>query len=177
MGNCIVLYGTKYGATREVAEAVADGLGAPAVNVSDDPDISACDLVVLGSPIYAGDYFSKVKKFIREHADLLAGKRVAAFVTTAAEPEIPDGLTGDEDEKLYDRHQYAEGLGNLSGGKLVASRGFGGRMVPEQLDDYDRRTLSWFYEHLMNAAFEGFDLIDLDAARQWGAELKQHVGA
>lgn len=86
------------------------------------------------------------------------------------------GLTGEEDELLFTQQEYAAGLANLTGGETIDCRGFGGRMVPEDLDDADRGILEWFYRFLMRKPLEGFDLIDLAAARRWGEELRETVG-
>jgi hypothetical protein len=97
---------------------------------------------------------------------------VAAFITAAADVEIPPGLTGDEDEMLHTQQDYADGLARLTGGEVLCTRGFGGRLRPEQLDQGDRRMLSWFYRYLMHDELKGFDLLDLADARAWGEKLQ-----
>lgn len=175
--KCLVVYGTKYGSTREVAQAVADGLQADIAGASTMPDIRAYDVVVLGSPIYGNDYISTVVEFIQSHRTELEKKRVAAFITAAADWKVQPGLTGEEDEGLPTQQDYADGLARLTGGDVLACRGFGGRLVPEQLDDQDRGTLEWFYRFLMRKPLEGFDLLDPAAAYRWGEELRDMVGA
>lgn len=176
MSKCLVVYSTKYGSTREVAEAVAESLSADTADAEQSPSLDPYDVVVLGSPIYAGDYMSSMVEFIRANEAALKTCRIAAFITAAADMEWDPGLTGDEDELLYTQQDYAEGLAKLAGGQLLGARGFGGRLDPEQLDDYDRKMLSWFYRHLMNERLQGFDLIDLDKVRQWAEEIKQSAG-
>lgn len=175
MARCLVVYGSKYGATREVAEAIAAGLGADVSSVNSHPDLAAYELIVIGSPIYAGDYLAEVARFVDEHRPILKGKRVATFITAAADMRVPRGLTGEEDEEFYTQQHYADGLANLADGKVLATRGFGGRLRPEELDAHDHSMLSWFYHFLMHEDFKGFDLLDLNEARRWGQQLKQQL--
>lgn len=173
----IVVYATKYGSTREVAQAIADGLGADIAIASSFPEIDDYDLIVVGSPIYGNDYLSSIVKFIQAHRGVLTSRRVAAFITAAAE-WVPDpGLTGEEDDTLPTQQTYAQGLADLTGGDVVDARGFGGRLVPEQLDDSDRNTLEWIFQYFMHRKFEGFDLLDPAAAYRWGEDLRESIGA
>lgn len=176
MAKCLVVYASKYGSTKEVARAVADGLGADIVSAASDPDVRPYELVVIGSPIYGGDYLSAVKDFLRANRPYLAKRKIATFITAAAQWERPTGLTGEEDELLFTQQEYADGLARLAGGETVSCRGFGGRLIPEQLDDADRGMLEWFYRFLMREPFKGFDLIDLPEAFRWGEELRETMG-
>jgi menaquinone-dependent protoporphyrinogen IX oxidase len=172
MAKCLVIYSSKYGSTGEVARAVAEGLGAETVDAADSPDLAPYDVIVFGSPIYAGDYLQSVMNVIRANRELLAERKTAAFITAAADVEIDPGLTGDEDELRHTQQDYADGLAEMAGGQVLGTRGFGGRLNPDQLDESDRKMLSWFYRFLMRDELKGFDLIDLSAAKAWGEELK-----
>jgi hypothetical protein len=176
MAKCLVVYASKYGSTKEVAQAVADGLGAKIDSVANDPDVRHYELVVLGSPIYGGDYLESMKNFLRANKPYLAKRKVAAFITAAAHWERNPGLTGEEDELLFTQQEYADGLARLAGGDTVGCRGFGGRLIPDQLDEADHGMLDWFYRFLMHEPLQGFDLIDLPSAFRWGEELRQIVG-
>lgn len=177
MTKCLVVYGSKYGSTKEVAQAIADGLGAEAVNVEEDPDVRPYDLVVIGSPIYGGDYLEAVRDFLETNRPYLAKRKVATFITAAAGWERSPGLTGEEDELLFTQDEYAEGLAHLAGGaETLDTKGFGGRLTPELLNDADRNMLEWFYRFLMHEPLKGFDLIDLPAAYHWGVTLREMVG-
>lgn len=176
MAKCLVVYASKYGSTREVAQAVADGLGADIAAASAHPDVRPYDLVVLGSPIYGGDYLEPILEFIRMNRSYLGARKVAAFITAAAEMEMSAGLTGTEDEMLFTQQQYADGLAKLAGGEILSSHGFGGRLIPEQLDKRDYNLLDWFYRFLMREEFKGFDLLDLPEAYRWGESLREMTG-
>lgn len=177
MVKCLVVYGSKYGSTAEVAAAVADGIGADLANAASQPDIRPYDVVVIGSPIYAGNYMQVVRDFLRSNRPLLSKRKVAAFITAAATWETPVGLTGDTDEGVFTQQEYADGLAGMSGGQVLDSRGFGGRLDPQVLDKSDFGVLDWFYRYLMKRPLEGFDEIDIPEAYRWGEELRQTVGA
>lgn len=176
MSRSLVVFASRYGSTKDVARAVADGLGAELVNVLDHPDIEPYDLIVLGSPIYSGTYLPAMQRFLRHNKELLAQKKVAAFITAAADMQVQVGLTGEEDERLFTQQDFADGLARLSGGHVIASRGFGGRLVVDKLDGPDRAALEWLYHYLMHKPLEGFDLLDPAAAYRWGEDLAEMIG-
>lgn len=177
MVKCLVVYGSKYGSTAEVAAAVADGMGADLANAASHPDIRPYDVVVIGSPIYGGNYMQGVRDFIRSNKPLLSKRRIAAFITAAATWEMPVGLTGDIDEGFFTQQEYADGLAKMAGGQTLECRGFGGRLAPDQLDKTDFAVLDWFYRYLMKRPLEGFDEIDIPEAYRWGEDLRETVGA
>jgi menaquinone-dependent protoporphyrinogen oxidase len=176
MVKSLVVFGSKYGSTAEVAAAVADGLGADVANAAGHPDIRPYDVVVIGSPIYGGNYMETVIDFIRSNKPLLARRRVAAFITAATSWELPAGLTGDMDEGFYTQQDYADGLARMAGGQTLGSRGFGGRLDPEHLDEADFGALDWIFRYLMKRPLQGFDLIDIPEAYRWGQELRELTG-
>jgi len=174
--KCIVVFASRYGSTKEVAMAIADGLGADIVNVFDHPDITPYELVVLGSPIYTGTYLPAMLRFLRHNKETLVGKKVAAFITAAADMQVQIGLTGEEDDRIWTQNDFAINLAKMSGGDVVAARGFGGRMVVDKLDPPDRAALEWLYHFLMHKPLQGFDLLDPATAYRWGEDLRAVVG-
>lgn len=79
----IVIYITKHGTTKKVAEMISKKLGnATLVNLRDekDPDICAYDQVVLGMPLYAGTAAGAMKTFCIAHDKELTDKKLGLFV-------------------------------------------------------------------------------------------------
>jgi len=80
----LVAYGTKYGATAEIAERIGQvlreaGLGAdvqPADRVGDLPPYAA---VVLGSAVYIGQWRKEAAKFLKTNEAALAEKPIWLF--------------------------------------------------------------------------------------------------
>ena len=81
--RALVLYYSKTGNTRKVAEAIAAELDARLRTIDDPGDIAAFDLICIGTPVYLFSPAGKVKSFLRR-LPRLDGKKVAGFCTMAA---------------------------------------------------------------------------------------------
>lgn len=81
----IVVYDTKHGTTRKVAQKLAEAIGQEAstcdLSQGGRPDLSSFDTVVLGGPVYAGSWSRRATAFARANQAVLAGKRFAAFAS------------------------------------------------------------------------------------------------
>lgn len=80
----LVAYGTKYGATKEIAEKIGEvlrqaGLAADVVSADRASDVSAYQAVVLGSAVYIGQWRKEAAKFLKANESVLAGKPVWLF--------------------------------------------------------------------------------------------------
>ena len=80
----IVLYSTRTGNTKKIAEAIASAVpGAPCVNVKDVPaDLASYDLVFVGFWVDKGDADAEAKKVM----ETLNNKYVGVFATLGAMP-------------------------------------------------------------------------------------------
>lgn len=90
--NRLVVYDSQYGNTEKIARAVGDVLSPCSVKKigeTNSGDITAADLVVIGSPTYGGRPTIPVLNLLNQlPAHALTGKRVAAFDTRVSEKEI-----------------------------------------------------------------------------------------
>jgi menaquinone-dependent protoporphyrinogen oxidase len=80
----LVTYGTKYGATAEIAEKIGQvlqqaGLQARVLPADRAGDPNAYEAVILGSAVYIGQWRKEAVKFIKAHESTLAGKLVWLF--------------------------------------------------------------------------------------------------
>jgi menaquinone-dependent protoporphyrinogen oxidase len=80
----LVAYGTKFGATAEIADKIADvlndaGLQAELMPAGKAGDISQYDAVVLGSAVYIGQWRKEVMAFLKSNESILAQKPVWLF--------------------------------------------------------------------------------------------------
>lgn len=96
--TCLLVFASTHGHVRRVAEAVAGRLrdAGVAVDVRDVDERPAApdayDLVVLGGSIHAERHQRPLVAWMTEHADALAGRRVALFsVSLAAMDPTPAG--------------------------------------------------------------------------------------
>ena len=98
----IIVYASKMGSTRKVAEYIAGKIGSEAVDLKKDPnpDVSGFDLIILGSGMYVGSPSKRLIKFV-EGADL-TGKDVRMFICCMLK-----GEKGDEQlRQMHDRFGF-----------------------------------------------------------------------
>jgi menaquinone-dependent protoporphyrinogen IX oxidase len=93
-GRALLVYATRHGSSREVAEAVAKELRAAFAEVDvreakAAPAPSGYDAVVVGGPMIMG-WHKDAEKYLRRHRDQLSGTPFALFVTAASLTE--DGV-------------------------------------------------------------------------------------
>jgi menaquinone-dependent protoporphyrinogen oxidase len=80
----LVAYGTKYGATAEIAERIAQvlrqaGLQTDVLPADRVGDLTAYQAVVLGSGVYIGRWRKEAVKFLKANEEVLAGQVVWLF--------------------------------------------------------------------------------------------------
>jgi menaquinone-dependent protoporphyrinogen IX oxidase len=98
-GRALLVFATRHGSTREVADAVAEELrGAFAVvdvcEAGSAPPPAGFDAVVIGGPMIMG-WHRDAEKYLRRHRNQLASMPFALFVTAASLTE--DGMTAIRD--------------------------------------------------------------------------------
>ena len=79
--NIAVVYQSRGGNTKKVAEAIARALHTAAWSVEEVKDLD-CDVLILGSAVYAAKLDKKTKRFI-ESLDGTSARRVFLFGTSA----------------------------------------------------------------------------------------------
>jgi menaquinone-dependent protoporphyrinogen oxidase len=93
-GRALLVYATKHGSTREVADAVAEELRAAYAEVDvreakAAPGPAGYDAVVVGGPMIMG-WHKEARKYLKRHRDQLSAVPFALFVTAASLTE--DGV-------------------------------------------------------------------------------------
>jgi len=137
MSNTLIVYGTRYGATSEVAKEIARileelyDLSVQLIDLSMQKikDISGYDNIVLGSGIKMGRWVGRAKRFLKKNFD---GKRVAVFVCS--------GRAGEPDSYDYALDKYVKQvLSKYLKVQPVAFEAFGGRKPLKNNTFYDNR--------------------------------------
>jgi menaquinone-dependent protoporphyrinogen oxidase len=92
--KALIVYGTRYGTASEIAEEIGKVMRAEGieVNVVDahglkDYDVSAYDMVIIGSGIKMGKWTKDSLRFLKKNKSALADKKVALFVSCGAANE------------------------------------------------------------------------------------------
>ena len=131
----LVTAATKYGATAEIAHAIADalrdhGLEPTVLPAEQVEGIASHDAVVLGSAVYAGHWLRPARELVQRYAGDLAGRPVWLFSS---------GPVGDPPKPEEDPVDVAE-LVAASGAR--EHRVFAGKLVRKQLSFPERAIVS-----------------------------------
>ena len=94
-GRALLVYATRHGSTREVADTIADELRATfgrldVCEAPTAPSPAEYDAVVVGGPMIMG-WHRDAERYVKRHRNQLAGVPFALFVTAASLTE--DGMT------------------------------------------------------------------------------------
>lgn len=154
----LIIYATKNGATKKIAELLAASLGAEVTlqDIGEGPTTSAFeyDCVVLGSPLTAGMIRKEIKQFAANNADTLKEKRLGLYVS---------GLQGDGEAKYFEENFPAELL------EAARAKAFlGGIFDPDKCGFVARKIIKTI------AKLESYtSTIDEEKIRQFAALLSQ----
>jgi len=108
----LVAYASRHGATKGIAERIAETLGRSDFDVTlrsvDDPGrIEEFDAFVIGSAAYLGSWLSEATTFVRGHRDVLAGRPVWLFSSGPTSPDTVDAK-GRDLLKTSEPKEFAE---------------------------------------------------------------------
>ena len=128
--RALVVYASRKGSTREVADAIAarlqaDGLRTVVQPAADAVDLRTFDAVVLGGALYTGRWHRDARRFLRHHRRILATMPLAVFAMGPA--------TTDEHSVASALAQLERALGRTPELLPVAVTIFGGVVDPERL--------------------------------------------
>ena len=140
----LIAYGTRYGSTTEIANKIGKVLGknravVDIINLHEKKvkDVSAYDLVVVGSGIKMGSWTRKAVGFLERFETDLAGRKVAFFVS-CMDAHYPEKRKEAHEKYLKDiarRYPHIEPCKfGLFGGVIDVNRyGFGARLIMKGL--------------------------------------------
>jgi menaquinone-dependent protoporphyrinogen oxidase len=128
--NILVAYATKYGSTKEVAEAIAKTLKNTPAIVDLQPlnkvkSLNGVDAIVMGAPLYMFRWHSDAKNFLSRFAEPLKKIPTAAFAL---------GPFHDEEKEWQDvRGVLDKELAQYPSFSPIAVKIFGGKFDPASL--------------------------------------------
>ena len=177
----IIVYGTRYGATRSTSEEIAKVLQGEGmeVKVADAKkekikDISPYDVIIVGSGMQMGKWTKEPEAFLEKHQKELTNKKVAIFVSSGAEAFLEYEKKTEEAES--NRKQYLEEKAakyNLQPVSLVM---FGGVWDYNKMNFLFKKTLASFKPRLEAAGIKEtepgiYDTRNWENIRTWAKEL------
>lgn len=132
----LVAYGSKHGATAEIAQSIGEelrrlGLEADVRPAADDLEVPRYDAVILGSGIYVGQWQREAVRFGKKHADDLRGRPVWLFDSGPIDTSADEGKT----TPVKDATKLAARVGAR---QHVT---FGGQLGPEDVGDFTRKMM------------------------------------
>jgi menaquinone-dependent protoporphyrinogen oxidase len=134
MTKVLVAYGTRYGSTREVAEAVAatlaeKGIEADVMTAREVRSLDGYDAVVLGTPLYMGALHKDVRALLEKNSVALEQTPFALFALGPIKAD--DGVDGS-------RAQLIEALAKLPVPTPASTAVFVGAYDPARLGFKDK---------------------------------------
>lgn len=130
--SMLIVYGSKYGATKAAAEKLAETLGGDVqlYNLEEKgaASLAGFDTVVVSGPIYAGMLRKSVKRFCQKHEQELLGKKLGLFLCCASPPE---------EAARYFEENFPKGL--LQAAAVTGM--FGGECQYERMKFLDRKIM------------------------------------
>jgi len=188
MIKALVVYGTRYGATADTSEVIADvlrqeGFEVKVVNAKKEKmqSINEYELVIVGSGIRMGGWTKEPEKFLGKFQKELLKKKVALFVCCSSASFRP--LTeGEEEIKVMEdaRRKYLDDKAVQYDLSPIALGFFGGIYDFNKMSWLLRKTMSGVKLQLEEAGFKEaksgvYDTRNLDAIRSWAKEVAQIV--
>lgn len=161
LATVLVTYVSRYGSTREVAEAVAATLREEGLRVTAEPvravrSIEPYDAVILGAPLYMYRWHKDARRFLGRHRGSLVGRPVAVFALG------PVKRPRDDAEWRASRAQLDKELARYPWLEPVAAEIFGGRFDPALLR---------FPLDRLAGSEPASDIRDWNAIRAWARSL------
>ena len=126
----LIIYSSKYGAAKEVAEKIKRGIKADcdlmSIQQEKEMDLGKYDRVLLGTSVYAGQIGKELKAFCESHKEELLQKKVGAFFVCLMKGQVERYLKDNYGEELANHFYTAEECG---GAFNVPKMNFAERMI------------------------------------------------
>jgi menaquinone-dependent protoporphyrinogen oxidase len=181
----LIVYGTRYGATESTSEEISkilqgEGLEAKVVNARKEniKDISPYDLIIVGSGMQMGKWTKEPENFLNQFQKELANKKVAIFVSSAAQALIEH--ENKTEEINNNRKQYLEEKAAKYNLQPVSMVIFGGVWDYNKMNFLFKKTLSGFKPKIEAAGYKEikpglYDTRDWNIIRSWAKELATKI--
>ena len=183
--RALIVYGTRYRATESTSEEIAkvlqgEGLEVKVVNAKREKvkDISPYDLIIVGSGMQMGKWTKEPENFLNKFQKELANKKIAIFVSSAAQALIEYEKKTEEIEN--NRKQYLEEKAAKYNLQPISMITLGGVWDFNKMNFLLRKTLASFKPRIEAAGFKEikpglYDTRDWNLIRTWAKELATKV--
>jgi menaquinone-dependent protoporphyrinogen oxidase len=178
----LIVYGTRYGATAGTSEEIAnvlreEGFDVRVANAKKEKvrDITEYELIVVGNGMKFTGWTSEAKGFLRKFAKELTTKKLAVFVSSAA--QLLHERKGELEKKEEAWTKYLVEEIEKYDLKPIAMAIFGGWVNLDNMGWLDKKMAKFLIIELEDAGIKGengvYDTRDWDNIRKWAKELAQ----
>lgn len=161
----LILYDSRYGSTELIAYWIAVGIGSnakvKAIQAVKNSDFEGDDFVFLGSPIFKANITEKMSEFIELNRIKLKDKQIGLFVVCGTYLVHGDLRIKEFEDKI--------------GKKAVIKKAFGGRLIPEKLNQEDKKRLKNYWDERGVKEIKGFDYLSREEAEKFGEMIKEKI--
>jgi menaquinone-dependent protoporphyrinogen oxidase len=184
MNKALIIYGTRYGATANTSEFIANILRQEGFEVrvviakkGKVQNVNEFELVIVGSGIRMGKWTKDPEKFLEKYQNELSKKKVAIFVCCGSANPLTEG-----DEKIKEmedaKTEYLEKKAAKYNLNPIALGFFGGIYDFNKMSWFLRKTMSGIKPKLEEAGFKErksgvYDTRNMDSIRNWAKEVAQ----
>lgn len=167
-----LIYATRYGATKDTAQWIAEGIGRDIdllniEEISFADTINKYDLFIIGSGIWIDGVHRDMLSFLKIYKDELKDKVIASFILCG---------TTNKDVKGEERiATYFSKFHTSLEVKPPLHQNFGGRMIIDKLNKKDRAILENFYTKVLKRDFVDWDRTQPKEARIFGKSVQKHI--
>lgn len=182
MVKALLVYGTRYGATADTSEVIAEvlrqeGFEVRVINAKEDKvqSINGYELIIVGSGIRMGRWTKEPEKFLEKFKQELSHKKLALFVSCSSAHPLTKGE--ERTKEIEDaRRKYLEEKAATYNLHPIALGLFGGVYDFNKMGWFFRRTMSSVKPQLEEAGFKEteagrYDTRDLNAIRSWAKKV------
>jgi menaquinone-dependent protoporphyrinogen oxidase len=182
MVKALIVYGTRYGATANTSEIIAEalrqeGFEVKVVNAKNEKiqNINEYELVIVGSGIQMGRWTNEPEKFLDNFQQELSEKKLAIFVSSGAAHPLSEGE--EKTKEIQDaRTKYLEQKAAKYNQKPLALGLFGGIYDFNKMSWILRRTMASLKPQLEEAGLKEtepgrYDTRDFDSICRWAKKV------
>lgn len=156
----LIVYGSKYGFTKQVVERLETKLSFPVtvvdLNSERFPNIAEFEMIIIGSPIYMGKIQPEVRRFCDENLALLRAKNVGLFILGAFKEKSQEQLKLAFPEELSE-HAITTGY-------------FGYELDYQKMKFFDKMITKLVAKNL-----EGLSWINEESIRQFARKINETI--
>jgi menaquinone-dependent protoporphyrinogen IX oxidase len=154
-----VLFGSRYGSTRDASLWISEGMGAIAdvFDARENPDLSSFDAIVVGSGIYSGKIDAPLETYLARNAATISNRIKALFIVCGG---------GDTPRA----QGYIDALAKSCGAKPALTKVFSGRLTIKLLNPPDYKIEEEVAKR-QNHPFEDYDHLQRKDCLKFGEEI------